>query len=226
MNEQGFRVPEVCRLVGISYRQLDYWARTGLVRPELKDAQGNIIDADVTDAGFNANLPTLIAYPPEVRRTPAFGYLMPNDDRTFDGRSRLGLDYARGWYFDFAFTLPRDELRKLDRASAFMITPPQARLVSALMQANTAAEMQTSYETAFSTWLQESSEKRFGKGSKPANQMQGILGTGRAGGPPGAGGAPSGGPGGPPLPPGAPPPGVNQLAPGGAGPGPPPPPTQ
>jgi DNA-binding transcriptional MerR regulator len=28
---EGYRVPEVCRLVGISYRQLDYWARTGLV---------------------------------------------------------------------------------------------------------------------------------------------------------------------------------------------------
>jgi len=37
----GYRVPDVCRIVGISYRQLDYWARTGLVRPSLKDAQGS-----------------------------------------------------------------------------------------------------------------------------------------------------------------------------------------
>ncbi len=41
MIEQGYRVPEVCRIVGISYRQLDYWARTGLVRPSLRDAQGS-----------------------------------------------------------------------------------------------------------------------------------------------------------------------------------------
>ncbi len=41
MVEQGYRVPEVCRIVGISYRQLDYWARTGLVRPSVKDAQGS-----------------------------------------------------------------------------------------------------------------------------------------------------------------------------------------
>jgi DNA-binding transcriptional MerR regulator len=41
MAEQGYRVPEVCRIVGISYRQLDYWARTGLVRPSIKDAQGS-----------------------------------------------------------------------------------------------------------------------------------------------------------------------------------------
>jgi DNA-binding transcriptional MerR regulator len=41
MAEQGYRVPEVCKIVGISYRQLDYWARTGLVRPSVKDARGS-----------------------------------------------------------------------------------------------------------------------------------------------------------------------------------------
>ena len=41
MAEQGYRVPEVTKIVGISYRQLDYWARTGLVRPSVKDAQGS-----------------------------------------------------------------------------------------------------------------------------------------------------------------------------------------
>lgn len=37
----AYRVPEVCKIVGISYRQLDYWARTGLVRPSVKDARGS-----------------------------------------------------------------------------------------------------------------------------------------------------------------------------------------
>ncbi len=41
MAEQGYRVPEVCRIVGITYRQLDYWARTGLVKPSIKDAEGS-----------------------------------------------------------------------------------------------------------------------------------------------------------------------------------------
>jgi DNA-binding transcriptional MerR regulator len=39
--QMGFRGPQVCKLVGISYRQLDYWARTGLVRPSLADARGS-----------------------------------------------------------------------------------------------------------------------------------------------------------------------------------------
>ncbi|HEY7477157.1 MAG TPA: MerR family transcriptional regulator [Actinomycetota bacterium] len=41
MTEQGFRVPEVLKIVGITYRQLDYWARTGLVVPSVRDATGS-----------------------------------------------------------------------------------------------------------------------------------------------------------------------------------------
>lgn len=39
--EEGYRAPQVCKLVGISYRQLDYWARTGLIRPSIQTAQGS-----------------------------------------------------------------------------------------------------------------------------------------------------------------------------------------
>jgi DNA-binding transcriptional MerR regulator len=38
---EGYRVPDVCKVVGISYRQLDYWARTGLLTPSVKDAGGS-----------------------------------------------------------------------------------------------------------------------------------------------------------------------------------------
>jgi DNA-binding transcriptional MerR regulator len=38
---EGFRGPQVCKIVGITYRQLDYWARTELVRPSVCDAQGS-----------------------------------------------------------------------------------------------------------------------------------------------------------------------------------------
>ena len=41
VSEEGFRVPDVCRIVGISYRQLDYWARTELVTPSIRDARGS-----------------------------------------------------------------------------------------------------------------------------------------------------------------------------------------
>ncbi|HMK96185.1 MAG TPA: MerR family transcriptional regulator [Acidimicrobiales bacterium] len=39
--EEGFRGPQVCKIVGITYRQLDYWARTDLLRPSISDARGS-----------------------------------------------------------------------------------------------------------------------------------------------------------------------------------------
>jgi DNA-binding transcriptional MerR regulator len=40
-SDEGFRGPQVCTVVGITYRQLDYWARTGLLRPSIADANGS-----------------------------------------------------------------------------------------------------------------------------------------------------------------------------------------
>lgn len=37
----GFRGPEAVRLAGITYRQLDYWARTALVEPSVRPAHGS-----------------------------------------------------------------------------------------------------------------------------------------------------------------------------------------
>jgi DNA-binding transcriptional MerR regulator len=37
----GFRGPIACSAAGITYRQLDYWARTGLVVPEIRSATGS-----------------------------------------------------------------------------------------------------------------------------------------------------------------------------------------
>jgi len=37
----GYRGPTACRAAGITYRQLDYWARTGLVEPSVRGATGS-----------------------------------------------------------------------------------------------------------------------------------------------------------------------------------------
>ena len=37
----GFRSPVACSVAGITYRQLDYWARTGLVEPSVRDVNGS-----------------------------------------------------------------------------------------------------------------------------------------------------------------------------------------
>jgi DNA-binding transcriptional MerR regulator len=38
---RGYRGPAVCDIVGITYRQLDYWARTGLVPASIRSASGS-----------------------------------------------------------------------------------------------------------------------------------------------------------------------------------------
>ena len=40
VEEIGYRVPTVCAAAKISYNQLDYWARTGLIEPSVRAAHG------------------------------------------------------------------------------------------------------------------------------------------------------------------------------------------
>ena len=41
MDETGYRGPQACKIVGITYRQLDYWTRTGLLTPTIRPAAGS-----------------------------------------------------------------------------------------------------------------------------------------------------------------------------------------
>lgn len=40
-DDLGFRGPVACKAAGITYRQLDYWARTNLVIPGIRGAEGS-----------------------------------------------------------------------------------------------------------------------------------------------------------------------------------------
>ena len=40
-DDVGFRGPTACAAAGVTYRQLDYWARTGLVEPSVRGATGS-----------------------------------------------------------------------------------------------------------------------------------------------------------------------------------------
>jgi DNA-binding transcriptional MerR regulator len=40
-DDVGYRGPTACSAAGITYRQLDYWARTGLVEPTVRAATGS-----------------------------------------------------------------------------------------------------------------------------------------------------------------------------------------
>ena len=40
-DDVGYRGPVAAQVAGITYRQLDYWARTGLVEPSFRTATGS-----------------------------------------------------------------------------------------------------------------------------------------------------------------------------------------
>jgi DNA-binding transcriptional MerR regulator len=40
-SDMGYRGPTACSVAGITYRQLDYWARTGLIDPSVRGATGS-----------------------------------------------------------------------------------------------------------------------------------------------------------------------------------------
>lgn len=35
MSDLGYRSSQVCEITGVTYRQLDYWVRTGIVAPSI-----------------------------------------------------------------------------------------------------------------------------------------------------------------------------------------------
>lgn len=41
MTERSFKGTDAAKLAGITYRQLDYWARTDMIRPSIADAWGS-----------------------------------------------------------------------------------------------------------------------------------------------------------------------------------------
>jgi DNA-binding transcriptional MerR regulator len=40
-HENGYKGATACTVAGITYRQLDYWARTGLIQPSIRPATGS-----------------------------------------------------------------------------------------------------------------------------------------------------------------------------------------
>ena len=57
IGREGYRGPAVCKIVGVSYRQLDYWARTGLVEPTVR----NSANPPMLRAGYKVNVIPAVA---------------------------------------------------------------------------------------------------------------------------------------------------------------------
>lgn len=127
------------------------WATPQVVLA-LQDAKGNAITTGSQNAGLTGNAPALIAYPPEIRRTPAFAYLMPEADKRFSG-GRMSLDYAKGWYYEFQFQLTMEDLTRVDRAKAGIVMPPAKLMSEAAAKAQTPEEISPAVLAAANGWI-------------------------------------------------------------------------
>ncbi len=95
------------------------WPQTQ-VRLRLLDQKGKVIHEDRKSAGFGSGTCNDMVHPDELRYQPQFRYLMPDEDRKFEG-GKLNLDYSRGWYYQFNFTLTLGQLGRLEAAEVTLL---------------------------------------------------------------------------------------------------------
>ena len=137
---QGYRAPQVNEIVGISYRQLDYWDRTGLVNPSIKGAEGSgtqrlysfqdllklKVIKQLLDAGVSLQkVRKAIDYLRDIKQQPESLNLMSDGNRIFAldspeevfdllqrGQGVFGINVGRVW------TDLEGSVRKATRTSA------------------------------------------------------------------------------------------------------------
>jgi DNA-binding transcriptional MerR regulator len=145
-----FRSGEVTQILGLSRRQLHYWARTGLVRPSLVTRGGHhrysfqdlvalkaakrLIDAGVSVQGIRKSIEALQNTLPNVRRPLAELVLVATGDVVLVLRDGAAFEAATGqeWVFEVAqlereIEAWRESHRSLRPAAATRHPPAAAR---------------------------------------------------------------------------------------------------
>jgi DNA-binding transcriptional MerR regulator len=143
-----FRSGEVTQILGLSRRQLHYWARTGLVRPSLVTRGGHhrysfqdlvalkaakrLIDAGVSVQGIRKSIEALQSTLPNVRRPLAELVLVATGDVVLVLHDGAAFEAATGqeWVFEVAQLEREVEAwrgrRAPDRSTAVRRRPPAA----------------------------------------------------------------------------------------------------
>lgn len=86
----------------------------------LYDVEGDRIVSGRQSAQHNGGICAKLVHPDELNYTPMFETIIPPKDYTFEG-GKLNLNYKKGWYYNFSFSLPVAQLAGLDRAEVQLI---------------------------------------------------------------------------------------------------------
>ncbi|MDO8490461.1 MAG: MerR family transcriptional regulator [Dehalococcoidia bacterium] len=126
MARQGYTTNQACQMVGVTYRHLDYWARTGLISPSVKAARGRgsprlysfsdlvsltvvkrLKDSGISIRSIRKSLGFVKANLSSARGSLADLPLLTNGKTVFvvDGEGRRPIDTLRGGQMTFALTM-------------------------------------------------------------------------------------------------------------------------
>ena len=86
----------------------------------LYDVAGNVIVSGIQPAGHDGGILAEIVHPHTLNYAPLHETIIPPRDHAFRGGT-LDLEYTRGWYYAFSFSIPLNQLAALDRAEAVLI---------------------------------------------------------------------------------------------------------
>ena len=95
------------------------WA-ANVVRLTLYDVNGDRLVTGTQPAGHTGGICAKLIYPDDLNYAPLYETIIPPRDHSFEG-GQLNLDYKKGWYYNFSFTIPMAQLASLDRAEAVLI---------------------------------------------------------------------------------------------------------
>jgi hypothetical protein len=118
--EGGVWNPKVLWLWNGSITEWNSLWSQNVVTLTLYDVDGGRIVSGQQAAGLSGDICAKLVYPDELNYAPIHELNIPPRDYAFEG-GKLNLDYKKGWYYSFSFTLPVAQLGALDRAEAMLI---------------------------------------------------------------------------------------------------------
>ena len=118
--EGGMWNPKIIRLWNGSMTLWNQLWGENSIRLVIYDIDGDRIVSGEQPAGLDGAICAKLVYPDELNYTPMHELLIPPKGYTFEG-GHLNLDYKKGWYYSFSFTIPVAQLAGLDRAEVMLV---------------------------------------------------------------------------------------------------------
>ncbi len=126
--EDGFLRPHTFYLADETIQVWNnLWERAD-VQLRLFDPENVEIVRASQPSGLSPSIFTQMVNPPTIYYDERYRLLFGHEDEKFRGGSKLNLNGKEGWYFEYTFTLTRDQLKALNSAKARLVVdggPPE-----------------------------------------------------------------------------------------------------